>query len=151
MNYHFYADDSQLYISFKSCCTNDADRGKTSMEACVRDIDLWMVHNRLKLNQDKTEVLVFSSCYRPRPNIGNLAIVDKMVNCSSKAKDIGVTLDNSLSMVPHITAVCKSAFFFTCVTSPRLGGFSTPKLRKPSYMPLLFQRLIIATLCCMAF
>ena len=74
-------------------------------------IDLWMVHNRLKLNQDKTEVLVFSSCYRPRPNIGNLAIVDMMVNCSTKAKDIGVTLDNSLSMVPHITAVCKSAFF----------------------------------------
>ena len=92
INYHFYADDSQLYISFKSCCTNDAYRGKTSMEACVRDIDLWMVHNRLKLNQDKTEVLVSSSCYRPRPNIANLAIVDKMVNCSSKAKDIGVTL-----------------------------------------------------------
>ena len=111
MNYHFYADDSQLYISFKSCCTNDADRGKILMETCVRDIDLWMVHNRLKLNQDKTEVLVFSSCYRPRPNIGNLAIVDMMVNCSTKAKDIGVTLDNSLSMVPHITAVCKSAFF----------------------------------------
>ena len=111
MNYHFYADDSQLYISFKSCCTNDADRGKILMETCVRDIDLWMVHNRLELNQDKTEVLVFSSCYRPRPNIGNLAIVDMMVNCSTKAKDIGVTLDNSLSMVPHITAVCKSAFF----------------------------------------
>ena len=74
-----------------------------------------MVHNRLKLNQDKTEVLVFSSCYRPRPNTGDLTIVDKtgdkMVNCSSTAKDIGVTLDNSLSMVPHITAVCKSAFF----------------------------------------
>ena len=34
-----------------------------------------------------------------------------MVNCYSAAKDIGVTLDNSLSMVPHITAVCKSAFF----------------------------------------
>ena len=43
MNYHFYADDLQLYISFKTCCTNstnDGDRGKTSMEACVRDIDL---------------------------------------------------------------------------------------------------------------
>ena len=43
MNYHFCADDLQLYISFKTCCTNsinDADRGKTSMEACVRDIDL---------------------------------------------------------------------------------------------------------------
>ena len=36
------------------------------MEACVRDIDLWMVQNRLKLNQEKTEMLVFSSRYRPR-------------------------------------------------------------------------------------
>ena len=91
--------------------------------------------SRLKLiNQDKTEVLVFSSCYRPRPNICNLTIVDEVVNCSSTAKDIGVTLDNSLSMVPHITAMSKSTFF-TCATSPRLGGFSTLKLRKPSYMP----------------
>ena len=81
------------------------------MEACVRDIDLWMVQNRLKLNQDKTEVLVFSSCYRPRPNICNLTIVEEVVNCSSTAKDIGVTLDNSLSMVSHITAMSKSTFF----------------------------------------
>ena len=81
------------------------------MEACVRDIYLWMVQNRLKLNQDKTEVLVFSSCYRPRPNICNLTIVDEVVTCSSTAKDTGVTLDNSLSMVPHITAMPKSTFF----------------------------------------
>ena len=115
-----FEDDLQLYISFKTCCGAYADRGKTSMEPCVCDIDLWMVHNRLELNQDKTEVLVFSSCYRPRPNIGNLTIVNEMVTCSSTTKDIGVTLDNSLSMVSHIP-------FFTCVTFPRLGGFSTPK------------------------
>ena len=42
------------------------------------------MQNRLK---DKTEVLVFS------------------------AKDIGVVLDDSMSMVLYITAVCKSAFF----------------------------------------
>ena len=45
MNYHFYADDSQLYMSFKTCCTNDAVRVKTSIEACVCDINLWMLHN----------------------------------------------------------------------------------------------------------
>ena len=83
------------------------------MEACVRDIDIWMVQNRLKLNQEKAEVLVFPSRYRPRPNIHDLTIVHEVVNCSSTAKDIGVTLDESLSMAPHVTAVCKSAFFFT--------------------------------------
>ena len=114
MNFHLYADDTQLYISFKTCCTYDMELSKTGMEACVRDIDPWMVQNRLKLNQEKTEVLVFSSCYRPRPNIHDLTIVDEVVNCSSTAKDIdqiGVTLDESLSMAPRVTAMCKSAFF----------------------------------------
>ena len=52
MNFHLYADDTQLYMSFKTCCTNDMELSKTSMEACVRDIDLWMVQ-RLKLNQER--------------------------------------------------------------------------------------------------
>ena len=94
--------------------TNDADRGKTSMEACVRHIDLWMVHNRLKLNRDKMEVLVFTACYRPRPNIGNLTIVDEVVNCSSTAKDNGVTLDNgSLNGSSHNSGVYICRLFFT--------------------------------------
>ena len=42
----------------------------------------------------------------------DLTIVDEKVNCSSTAKEIGVVLDDSMSMAPHITAVCKSAFFF---------------------------------------
>ena len=69
MNFHLYADDTKLYISFKTCCTNDMELTKTRIEAYVRDIDLWMVQNQLKLNQEKTEVLVFLSCYHPRLNI----------------------------------------------------------------------------------
>ena len=85
MNFHFYADDTQPYISFETCSTNDMELSKTRMEACVRDIDLWVVQNRLKLNQEKTEVLeAFSSCYRRRPNIHDLTIVDEEVNTNSK-------------------------------------------------------------------
>ena len=40
----------------------------------------------------KTEVLVFSSRYCPRPNIHDLTVDDEVVNCSSTAKDIGVIL-----------------------------------------------------------
>ena len=103
---------------------------KTRMEACLRDIDLWMVHNRLKLNQDKTEVLVFSSSYRPRPDMHDLTIVDGIVNCSSTAKDIGVVLDDSMSIVPHITPVCKSAFLHLRTDISKITKFFTTETTK---------------------
>ena len=40
-----------------------------------------------------------------------MAISNEMVDCSSVVKNIGVLFDESLSMLPHVTATCKSAFF----------------------------------------
>ena len=34
-----------------------------------------------------------------------------MVNCSPKARNIGVIFDTSLSMKPHVDSTCKTAFF----------------------------------------
>jgi len=44
----------------------------------------------------------------------DLTIVDEIVNCSLTAKEIGVVLDDSMSMFPHITVACKSAFVHLC-------------------------------------
>ena len=70
-----------------------------------------MLNNKLKLNSGKTEIIVFSSSYRPRPALENLVIASDTVDCSTTAKNIGVMFNNSLSMLPHVTAVCKSSFF----------------------------------------
>ena len=70
-----------------------------------------MLNNRLKLNSGKTEIIVFSSSYRTRPALKNLVIASDTVDCSTTAKNIGVIFNNSLSMLPHVTAVCKSSFF----------------------------------------
>ena len=64
-----------------------------------------MLENKLKLNSGKTEIIVFSSSYFPRPVLNNL------VNFSTIAKNIGVIFNNSLTMVPHFTAVCQSSVF----------------------------------------
>ena len=40
---------------------------KVAMEACVRDIDAWMTANMLKMNRDKTELLVLKARHRPLP------------------------------------------------------------------------------------
>ena len=67
-----------------------------------------MLNNKLKLNSGKTEIILFSSSYRPRPALKNLVIASDTVDCSATDKNIGVIFNNSLSMLPQVTAVCKS-------------------------------------------
>lgn len=54
INFHSYADDTQLYISMSPDDTGPMD----ALFNCILDIKSWMAKNFLQLNQDKTEVLV---------------------------------------------------------------------------------------------
>ena len=54
MNFHFYADDSQVYFSFDS----DSSVIVPRIETCLHDIATWMSLNKHKLNGEKTELLV---------------------------------------------------------------------------------------------
>ena len=60
---------------------------------------------------DKSEVLVISSSYRPRPPLSSVDICNETVSCSPSARNIGVIFDQSLCMVLHVNAVCQSSFF----------------------------------------
>ena len=57
---HFYADDTQIYITVKPH-QEDIDAAVESIEQCVTEIRIWMKTNYLKLNDSKTEVIVFGS------------------------------------------------------------------------------------------
>ena len=52
-----YADDTQLYVEFEK---GSMDESITLLELCIDDIKAWMSHI-LKLNEDKTEVIIFGS------------------------------------------------------------------------------------------
>ena len=56
MGFHFYADDTQLYmyLSFNSLDGDDQVSLVVQIECCVHDMDRWMARNKLKLNRDKT-------------------------------------------------------------------------------------------------
>ena len=65
MMFLFYVDDSQIYFSFDS---NTPELVTTSrLEACVKDVIDWMSSNKLKLNPDKTELLLIASQFCPKP------------------------------------------------------------------------------------
>ena len=93
INYHIYADDSQLYISFK-CITPLASLIK--LNKCVSDIRVWMINNKLKINDSKTEFIVFRSPQAKQDWSGLSVIVgDSIIQQASKVRNLGIILISS--------------------------------------------------------
>ena len=56
-----YNYDSELYISFKPESEMGQDAALKAMESCVNDIRTWMIVDKLKLNDGKTEFMVIGT------------------------------------------------------------------------------------------
>ena len=55
--HHMFADDTELY---KSVSRDKIPSLLNAMQRCVADVKLWTMHNKLQLNEDKTEALLTS-------------------------------------------------------------------------------------------
>jgi len=103
-----FLDDTQMYLvmqrSKQSSCLS-------KLELCAQDILSWMADNELLCNSSKTEILHFSSCYLQRQPIAAANIAGFEIKTSVNARDIGVTLDQCLTMSTHVSNLCKSASF----------------------------------------
>ena len=109
LNYHIYADDTQIYLFFDS---DSCEAALAAVTECIKDIRRWMIRNKLKINDDKTEFLILSS---PRVKIDfecTLRIGESCVNPSSTCKNLGVVMDNHLSMEKHVGTICRNMLFY---------------------------------------
>ena len=91
-----------------------ADRSfdsKLRLEACINNICQWMVFNELKLNQNKTELLIIHSRYCFCPSLSSLCVEDVDIVPVKAASNLGVVFDDTMSFQSHIMDVCKSSFY----------------------------------------
>ena len=52
--------------------------------------DIGWVHNALNLNQDKSELLVFSSKFHAEPELNCINVVDQRIRLVSSARNLGL-------------------------------------------------------------
>ena len=86
-SHHSYADEIQLYMTMNHSNNTWRD-GLTRNQLCVSEIKEWM-----KLNDEKTELIVFTSNYKQDLyNDLSITIGDTVVDCSSQVKNLGSSL-----------------------------------------------------------
>ena len=103
LDYHFYADDTQLYISFKDC---DVDVARLRVANSVADICHWMDVNELKLNHDKTEIILIYSRYHTRPLFSYFSMGNERLTTTANAR----SLDDNMLFDVHVSDICRSSF-----------------------------------------
>uniref|UniRef100_A0A3P8PY01 Reverse transcriptase domain-containing protein n=1 Tax=Astatotilapia calliptera TaxID=8154 RepID=A0A3P8PY01_ASTCA len=105
VNFHSYADDTQLYISVSP----DDTRPMDALFNCILDIRSWMAENFLQLNQDKTEVLIVGPEAQREKLLSKL---EAFSLCPSlQVKNLGVIFDSELGFIPHVKHVTKIGFY----------------------------------------
>ena len=110
---HSYADDTTLNLGFNPLSEFNTVLG--ILQKCFCKIKTWMSQNLLKLNLDKSQLLV---CGKKRllklyqVDIENINI-DLQIDCSlmTSAKLLSVYLEQTLSLEHMVTETCKICFF----------------------------------------
>ena len=108
--HHFYADDTQLYVILNP--RQDFSAQLQSLNQCVDDIRMWMRLNMLKLNDDKTEVLLIGS----NNSLNHLRSVsvkvgNASVTSSQSVTNLGCIFDSRLNMNDFTIRKCQSTTF----------------------------------------
>ena len=106
LDVHLYADDTQLYISFKPRDSIFRQTAISQLEACIKDIKTWMTNNLLKLNDDKTELLSLPPVKLPaaRKTLSSTLVIHPLHQVWNHPR----TLVSCLILNDHVNKICQN-------------------------------------------
>uniref|UniRef100_A0A4W3GZ76 Reverse transcriptase domain-containing protein n=1 Tax=Callorhinchus milii TaxID=7868 RepID=A0A4W3GZ76_CALMI len=107
VNFHMYAEDTQLYLS---ASTLDS-RTTAVLTECLSGFKSWMRANFLQLNINKTEALLLG--FRQHlltSGADGITIHGFTLDLANPVWNLGVLFASQLSLLPHIWAMTRSAF-----------------------------------------
>ncbi len=105
LQYITYADDNNVYIVIKPFTPWDTTA--SLLQSCLQDVQIWMSANMLKLNMDKTELIVFT----PKSHARSLQVGDCVVGESDVIVSLGAHCDKHFTMEKQVNATVKSCYY----------------------------------------
>ena len=107
-DYHKYADDTEIS---DSAPPSDFTSAQSNIQSCINDTLSWMQSNKLKLNTEKTEMmLVGSSVHISSVGCESADTDGSCISFQTTVTYLGVHLDQTLSVKQHISSLCCTTF-----------------------------------------
>ncbi|XP_068507191.1 uncharacterized protein [Syngnathus scovelli] len=108
ISFQCFADETQLYMPLSmtdppDCC---------NLEACLAEIKQWMSLNFLRVNPEKTEMLIIGpASYQHLFKKTTITIDNRTITQSDTVTNLRVIFDQMLSFQKHIKNITRIAFF----------------------------------------
>ena len=112
MMLRIYADYTQIYYFIEPNSPDSRAEALERVQICVQNIRSWMTNACLKLNDEKTELLVIFFPHN-QPKVKDMAIQigDSVITRTKSCSNLGVIFDATLNLRNHVAQVCCTAFF----------------------------------------
>ena len=107
--HHSFADDLQLQMFAPPDRISELLH---SMQSCMSDVKAWATANMLKLNDNKTELMLVTS--KRTNHLHNLptsiALGNAQIPFKQSVKNLGLTLDSHLTMNAHVSNIARTCY-----------------------------------------
>jgi hypothetical protein len=108
---HGYADDTQLYVSFRPDCGANQKSTLSALEDCISDVRAWLVSHKLMFKDTKTEFLVIGTPQQlSKLEIGSVNVGGVQIKSVDSVRNLGSWFDKHMSMSVHVGKMCSKAF-----------------------------------------
>ena len=138
LNFYLFADDTNIYSEAETL-----NKLETIINKELKKLHTWLIVNRLSLNIDKTNFLVFHPYNKPVKQRITIKIHKNAITEKDHIKYLGVMIDSTLTWKHQIDKICKTICRSIGILY-KIRPYVNLKILKTLYYSLIYPHLIYA-------
>ena len=138
LNFYLFADDTNIYFEAET-----PEKLEWVINKELKELHTWLIVNRLSLNIDKTNFVVFHPYNKPLKHNITLKIQKKAITQKNSIKYLGIMIDSGLTWQLHIDSLSKKISRSIGLIY-KIKTFVSKSILRMLYYSLIFSHLSYA-------